>query len=165
MGEAGVGGDIFRSDGEHPPGGEISFSSALGGGEAPEDGGDHLIVILEGIVIAPRWSATSVPAIGVLVQLFVLELHGQTEAVFHLVFGVLVEGARAVEDLLVLLVVVTLGTRLIDGSNKVVWPAAAILTRLGSFWPITAVVPVETSFIIAVVVVASVVRVVIVVVR
>ena len=32
----GVGGDVFRSDGKHPPGGELPFSSALGGGEAPE---------------------------------------------------------------------------------------------------------------------------------
>ena len=113
--------------------GELPFSSALGGGEAPEDGGDHLIVLLEGIVIAPRWSATSGSIIGVVVQLFVLEFLGQAEAVFHFVFGVLVEGAWAVEDLLVLLIVVALGARLIDGSDKVVWPAAVILTGLGSF--------------------------------
>ena len=48
-------------------------------------------------------------------------------------FGVLVEGAWAFEDLLVLLVVVVLRARLIDGSDEVVWPAAAILTGLGSF--------------------------------
>jgi len=54
---AGVGGGVFRIDGEHPAGGEFPFSSALGGGEAPEDGGDHLVVILEGIVVAPRRSA------------------------------------------------------------------------------------------------------------
>ena len=48
-------------------------------------------------------------------------------------FGILVEGARAVEDLLVLLVVVTLGARFVDGNDDVVWPAVAILTRLGSF--------------------------------
>ena len=40
-------------------GGELPFSSALSGGEAPKDGGDHLVVVLEGIVIAPRWSAAS----------------------------------------------------------------------------------------------------------
>ena len=77
-------------------------------------------MVLEGIVIAPRQSTASVPTVGVIVQLFVLELIGQTEAVFHLVFGILVEGAWAVEDLLVLLVVVVLGARLIDGSDKVV---------------------------------------------
>ena len=49
-----VGGGIFRSDREHPPCGELPFSSALSGGEAPEDGGDHLVVVLEGIVVAPR---------------------------------------------------------------------------------------------------------------
>ena len=56
---AGVGSGVFRSDGEHPAGDELSFSSALGGGEAPKDGGDHLVMILEGIVIAPRMSAAS----------------------------------------------------------------------------------------------------------
>ena len=64
-------------------------------------------------------------------------------------FGVLVEGARAIKDLLVLLIAVALGAWLIDVSDKVVWPVAAILTRLGSLWPITAIVPVETSFVIA----------------
>ena len=77
-------------------------------------------MVLEGIVIAPRWSAASVPAVGVVIQLFVLELLGQTEAVFHLVFGVLVERAWAIEDLLVLLIIVMLGARLIDVGNKVV---------------------------------------------
>ena len=64
---AGVGGGIFRSDGENPSSGELPFSSTLGGGEALENGGDHLVVILKGIVIAPRWSAASVPAVGVVV--------------------------------------------------------------------------------------------------
>jgi len=81
------------------------------------------------------------------------------------VFAVLVEGARAIEDLLVLLVVVALGTRFIDGSNDVVWPTAAILTRLGSFRPITAAVPMETTVVVAVVVVASVVGAVVVAAR
>ena len=62
----------------------------------------------------------SVPAVGVVIELFVQELLGQAEAVFHLMFGVLVEGARAIEDLPVLLVIVALGARLIDSSNKVV---------------------------------------------
>ena len=48
-------------------------------------------------------------------------------------FSILVEGAWAIEDLLVLLVVVALGARLIDGSDEVVWPAVVILTGLGSF--------------------------------
>ena len=49
-----VGGGVFRSDGEHPLCGELPFSSTLGRGEAPEDGGDHLIVVLESIVVAPQ---------------------------------------------------------------------------------------------------------------
>ena len=76
-------------------------------------------MILEGIVIAPRWSAASVP-VGVVIQLLVLELLGQAKAVFHLMFCVLAERARTVEDLLILLVVVLLGARLIDSSNEVV---------------------------------------------
>ena len=94
-------------------------------------------MILEGIVIAPRWSTASGSIVGVVVQLFVLELLGQAKAVLHLMSGVLVERARAIEDLLVLLVIVALGARFIDGGDDVVWPAAAILTRPGSFWPIT----------------------------
>ena len=61
----GVGGVVFHSDGEHPPCGELPFSSAFGGGEAPEDGGDHLFMVLEGIVVAPGWSAASGSVIGV----------------------------------------------------------------------------------------------------
>ena len=60
---AGVSSGIFYGDGEHPLCGQLPFSSALGGGEALEDGGDHLVMVLEGIVIAPRWSATSIPAV------------------------------------------------------------------------------------------------------
>ena len=63
----GVGSGFFRSDEEHPPCGELPFSSAFGGGEAPKDGGDHLVVVLEGIVIAPRWSAASGSVVGVVV--------------------------------------------------------------------------------------------------
>ena len=88
-------------------------------------------MVLEGIVIIPRWSASSVPTI-VVVVLFLLELLSQTKAIFHLVFGVFVQGARAIEDLLVLLIVVTLCARLIDVGNKVIWSAAAILTRFES---------------------------------
>ena len=54
-----VGDGIFRVDGEHTAGDEFPISSALGGAEALEDGGDHFVVILEGIVVAPRWSVAS----------------------------------------------------------------------------------------------------------
>jgi len=46
------------------------------------------------------------------------------------------ERTRAIKDLLVLLIVVALGPRFIDGGNDVVWPVAAILARLGPFLPI-----------------------------
>ena len=85
-------------------------------------------MILEGIVIAPRWSVASGSVVGVVVQLFVLELLSQAEAVLHLVPGVLVERAQAIEDLLVLLVVVALGARFINGGDDVVWSVATILT-------------------------------------
>ena len=77
-------------------------------------------MVLEGIVVAPRWSATSSSIVGVVVQLLVLELLSQTEAVLHLVFAVLVKRAWAVEDLLVLFIVVALGVRLTDGGDPVV---------------------------------------------
>ena len=67
---AGVGGGVFHIDSEHPVGGEFPFPSALGGGEAPKDGGDHLVVILEGIVVAPRWSVASGIIVVVVVRLF-----------------------------------------------------------------------------------------------
>ena len=72
-------------------------------------------------------------------------------------FGVLVERARAIEDLLVLLVVVVRGARFIDGGNDVVWPAATILAKLGSFWLITTAVTMVTAVVVAAVVVASVI--------
>ena len=56
---AGVGDSIFCVDGEHPMGGEFSISSALDGGEPPEDSGNHFVVILEGVVVVLRWSTTS----------------------------------------------------------------------------------------------------------
>ena len=77
-------------------------------------------MVLEGIVIAPRWSAASGSVVGVVVQLFVLELLSQAEAVLHLMFGILVERARAIKDLLVLLIVVALGVRLIVGDDDMV---------------------------------------------
>ena len=110
---AGLHDDVFRIDGEHTAGGEFSFSFAFDGGETPKDDGDHLVVILEGIVVVPRWSATSGFIIVVVVLLFGLELLSQTKAVLHLVLAILVEGAWAFEDLLVLLIVVALGTRFV----------------------------------------------------
>ena len=47
--------------------------------------------------------------------------------------GVLVERAWAIKDLLVLLVIVALGSRLVNSGDDMVWSVAAILTRLGSF--------------------------------
>jgi hypothetical protein len=43
---AGVGDSVIRGDVEHPPCGELPFPSAFGGGKAPKDGGDHLVVVL-----------------------------------------------------------------------------------------------------------------------
>ena len=86
-----VDGGVFRSDSEHPTGGELPFSSTFDGGEAPKDGGNHLVMVLEGIVIAPRWSATSGSIVGIVIKLFVLELLSQTKVVLHLVLGVLME--------------------------------------------------------------------------
>ena len=40
--------------GEHPAAGELPISSTLSGGEAPEDGDGHFVMILEGVVVAPR---------------------------------------------------------------------------------------------------------------
>ena len=152
-----VGDGVFHIDGEHPIGGELPISSTLSGGEAPKDGGDHFVVILESIVVAPRWSAASGSVVIVVVRLFGLEFLSQAEAVLHLVLAILVERAWALEDLLVLLVIVALGARFINGGNDVVWSAAAILTRFGPFWPITATVPMVTAVVVAAVVVASVV--------
>ena len=115
-------------------------------------------MVLEGIVVALRWLAASGSVVGIVFQLFVLKFLSQAEAVLHLVFGVLVKRAWAIKDLLVLLVVVALGARLTDGSDDVVWPAAAILARLGSFCSITAAVTMVTAVIEAAVVVVSVVR-------
>ena len=91
---AGVGDGVFRVDGKHPVGGELLISSTLGGSEAPEDGGNHFVMILEGIVvIVPRWSVASCSVVVVVVWLFSLELLSQAEAVLHLVLAVLVERA------------------------------------------------------------------------
>ena len=72
-------------------------------------------------------------------------------------FGVLVERAWDIEDLLVLLVVVALGTRFTNGGDDVVWSAAAILTRFGPFWPIAVTVPMVTAVVVAAIAMAPVV--------
>ena len=97
-------------------------------------------MILEGVVVVPRWSATSSSVVVVVILLFGLELLSQAKAVLHLVPAVLVEGAWAFEDHLVLLVIVALGVRFINSGDDVVWSAAAILTSFGSFlrsWPLS----------------------------
>ena len=71
--------------------------------------------------------------------------------------AVFVERARGFEDLLVLLVIVALGARFVNGGDDVVWSAVAVLTRFGPFWPITATVSMVTAVIIAAVAVAPVV--------
>jgi len=58
-------------------------------------------MILEGVVVVPRWSATSGSVIIVVILLFGLELLSQAKAVLHLVLAILVEGAWAFEDFLV----------------------------------------------------------------
>ena len=98
---------VFCVDGEHPAGGELSISSTLGSGKAPEDSGDHFVVILESVVV-PRLSTASCFIVVVVVWIFGLELLSQAKAVLHLVLAILVEGAWAFEDLLILLIVVTL---------------------------------------------------------
>ena len=72
-------------------------------------------------------------------------------------FGVLVQGARTVQNLFVLLVIVTLCARLVDVGDEVIWSAAAMLTRFEFIWPITSTVPVETTVVVATIVVLSVV--------
>ena len=76
--------------------------------------------------------------------------------------GVLVERAWAIEDLFVLLIIAALGVRFIDGGDDVVWPAATILARLGSFWPIMTAVTMVTTVVVAAIVVASIIGAVVV---
>ena len=68
---------------------------------------------------------------------------------------VLVEGARAFEDFLVLLVVVTLGARFINCGDDVVWSASVILTKFRPFWPIIATILMVATVVVAVVTAAS----------
>ena len=49
-----------------------------------------------------------------------MELLSQTEVVLHLMLGVFVERAWAIEDLLILLVIVALGARFVNGGDDVV---------------------------------------------
>ena len=83
---------IFCADGKHPAGGEFSISSTLSGSKAPEDSGNHFVMILEGVIVVPRWSVASGSIVVVVVRLFGLELPSQAEAVLHLVLAVLMEG-------------------------------------------------------------------------
>ena len=55
-----------------------------------------------------------------------------------------------------MLVIVTLGTRFVNSGDDMVWSMAMILTRLGSFWMITATVPMVTVVVVAAVAVALV---------
>ena len=68
---------------------------------------------------------------------------------------VLVEWARAFEDFLVLLIIVTFGARFINGGDDVVWSAAAILTSFGPFRPIAATVLMVAAVVVAAVTMAS----------
>ena len=68
--------------------------------------------------------------------------------------GILVERARAIEDLLVLLVVVALGTRFVNGGDDVVWSAAAILTSFRPFRPVATTIMMVVAVIVAAVTVA-----------
>ena len=87
-----VSNSVFYIDGERPTGSEFSISSVLDGGEAPEGSGDHFIMILEGVIVVPRWSVTFGSIVVVIVLLFGLELLSQAKAALHLVRAVLVEG-------------------------------------------------------------------------
>ena len=122
-------------------------------------------MVLKGIVVAPRWSATSNSIIGVVIEPLVLELLSQANAVLHLVFGILVKRAWAVSDLLVLFVGVALGVRLTDGGDDVLWSVTAILAKPVSSCLITATVTMVAVVIRAAVAVASVVGAIVIAVR
>ena len=76
-------------------------------------------MVLKGVVVVHRWSATSSSIVGVVIEPLVLELPSYTNVVLHLMFGILMKRAWAVEDLLVLLVVVMLHARLTNGGEDV----------------------------------------------
>ena len=62
-------------------------------------------------------------------------------------------GARLVNQF----IVVALGARFVNGGDDVVWLMAVILTRFGSFWPITATVLMVTAVVVAAITVVSVI--------
>ena len=80
-------------------------------------------------------------------------------------FGVLVKRAWAVEDLLVLFVVVTLGVRLTNGGDDVFWPVTAILARPVSSCSITAAIAMIAAIVGTTVIMMSVIEAIIVSVR
>ena len=81
---------------------------------------------------------------------------------FILCLAFFVKRARAIEDLLVLLVIVTLGTRLTNDGEDVFWPAAAILAWPLSSYSITAAIAMIDAVVGAEVVVTSVIKAIIV---
>lgn len=142
----------------------MSFRSVFifSGGETFEDGGDHLIMVLEGVVVVPRWSASTVAIVFGVILLIILEFLGQPHAVLHLVFGALVERAWSFKDFLVLLIVVALGAGLVDRSNDILLSVAAKLSCSGALWPVTAIIMATLAVIAVVVVTASFITVVII---
>jgi hypothetical protein len=81
------------------------------------------------------------------------------------VFSVLVKRARAVEDLLVLFLVVTLGTRLTNNGDDVFRLAAVILVRPVSSCSITTAIAMVAAVVGAAIVVTSVVGAIVIAVR
>jgi hypothetical protein len=78
------------------------------------------------------------------------------------VLAILVEGAWSFEDLLVLLIVVSLGARLIDCGDNVVWSTMVILVSSGPFRSIMTTILMVATVVVAVVIVASFIGVIIV---
>ena len=72
-------------------------------------------------------------------------------------FGILVKRAWAIEYLLVLLIIVTLGTRLTSGGEDVFWPAAVILAWPVSSYSITAAIAMIATVVEATVIVTLVI--------
>ena len=79
-------------------GGEFLISSILNSGEASEDSGEHFVVILEGVIVVPRWSVTSGSIIVVVVLLFgllyILLIRCDPE-IYHVPCGAAIEAQRA----------------------------------------------------------------------
>jgi hypothetical protein len=121
---------------EDSAGGELPIPPAFSGGDPSEDGGYHLIVVLEGGVVVFRWSVLLVLIIVAVILLLVLEFLGEAVAVLHLVLGIFVERTGSIQDLLVLLVVAPLGVGFTDRGDVVVWSAS---TKLGRFGPLSSI--------------------------